>query len=96
MGFKYQITTREKYFLTITVVDWIDVFTRKELAEVDNRESAIIVQFNTDTAQLNKQLADLRASREIEVGRAAKWNAEDARIENAYKEKLSDYNTSQG
>ena|ERR1700761_904757 len=34
MGFKYQITTREKYFLTITVVDWIDVFTRKELAEV--------------------------------------------------------------
>ena len=34
MGFKYTITTREKYFLTITVVDWIDVFTRKELSEV--------------------------------------------------------------
>jgi putative transposase len=34
MGFKYAITTNEKYFLTITVVDWIDVFTRKELSEV--------------------------------------------------------------
>jgi hypothetical protein len=34
MGFKYTITSREKYFLTITVVDWIDVFTRKELSEV--------------------------------------------------------------
>lgn len=34
MGFKYIITSREKYFLTITVVDWIDVFTRKELSEV--------------------------------------------------------------
>lgn len=34
MGFKYTITTSEKYFLTITVVEWIDVFTRKELSEV--------------------------------------------------------------
>jgi len=34
MGFKYRITNNEIYFLTITVVDWIDVFTRKELAEV--------------------------------------------------------------
>jgi putative transposase len=34
MGFKYTITTSEKYFLTITVVNWIDVFTRKELSEV--------------------------------------------------------------
>jgi putative transposase len=34
MGFKYTITTNEKYFLTLTVVDWIDVFTRKELCEV--------------------------------------------------------------
>ena len=34
MGFKYNITSNEKYFLTITVVDWIDVFTRKELAEI--------------------------------------------------------------
>jgi putative transposase len=34
MGFKYRITTNDElYFLTITVVDWIDVFTRKELCE---------------------------------------------------------------
>jgi hypothetical protein len=33
MGFKYRITNDELYFITITVVDWIDVFTRKELAE---------------------------------------------------------------
>ena len=33
MGFKYRITSNEIYFLTITVVDWIDVFTRRELCE---------------------------------------------------------------
>lgn len=34
MGFKYTITSNEKYFLTLTVIDWIDTFTRKELCEV--------------------------------------------------------------
>jgi REP element-mobilizing transposase RayT len=34
MGFKYTITSSEKYFLTLTVIDWIDVFTRKELCEI--------------------------------------------------------------
>ncbi|MFI5159438.1 MAG: transposase, partial [Sphingobacteriales bacterium] len=34
MGFKYAITSREKYFLTLTVIEWIDVFTRKELSEI--------------------------------------------------------------
>lgn len=34
MGFKYTITSNEKYFLTLTVIDWIDVFTRKELCEI--------------------------------------------------------------
>jgi len=34
MGFKYAITSNEKYFLTLTVVDWIDVFTRQELCEI--------------------------------------------------------------
>ena len=34
MGFKYQIRTDGIYFLTFTVVDWIDVFTRPELANV--------------------------------------------------------------
>ncbi|MDB5156580.1 MAG: hypothetical protein JWR50_1287 [Mucilaginibacter sp.] len=31
MGFKYRITSDDElYFLTLTVVDWVDVFTRKE------------------------------------------------------------------
>jgi putative transposase len=34
MGFKYRINTDGTYFMTFAVVDWIDVFTRKELAEV--------------------------------------------------------------
>jgi hypothetical protein len=66
-------------------------YQKKELSDVDSRESTIIQQFNADTAQLTKDLADLRARREIEVGRAAKWNAEEARIDNAYKTKLADY-----
>lgn len=34
MGFKYRITTNDElYFLTLTVVDWIDIFTRKEFCE---------------------------------------------------------------
>jgi putative transposase len=35
MAFKYQVTDQDGiYFITITVVGWIDAFTRKELAEV--------------------------------------------------------------
>jgi putative transposase len=29
MGFHYRITEGNAYFLTLTVVDWVDVFTRK-------------------------------------------------------------------
>ena len=34
MGFKYAIRSDKLHFLTHTVVDWIDVFTRRELASV--------------------------------------------------------------
>ncbi len=34
MGFKYAIRSDNLYFLTHTIVDWIDVFTRRELAEI--------------------------------------------------------------
>ena len=34
MGFKYAIRSDRLHFLTHTVVDWVDVFTRKELASV--------------------------------------------------------------
>lgn len=71
----------------ITLTD----YQKKELSEVDMRQSTIIAQFNNDSAQINKSLADLRAQREVEVGRASKWNIEEARIENAYKAKLADY-----
>jgi len=66
-------------------------YQKKELSEVDNRESAIIAQFNSDTAQLTKSIADLRAQREPLEERATRWNAEEARIENAYKAKMADY-----
>ena len=34
MGFKYAIRSDKLHFLTHTIVDWIDVFTRRELADV--------------------------------------------------------------
>ncbi len=34
MGFKYKIRSDKLHFLTHTIVDWVDVFTRRELAEV--------------------------------------------------------------
>ena len=66
-------------------------YQKKELSEVEARQATIIKQFNADTEQLNKAIADLRARRETEVGRATKWNAEEARIENAYKAKMAEY-----
>jgi hypothetical protein len=66
-------------------------YQKKELSDVETRESSIIGQFNADTAQINKALTDLRAQREAELARDTKWNAEEARIDNAYKVKLADY-----
>jgi hypothetical protein len=66
-------------------------YQKKELSDVEARQANIIAQFNADTEQLTKSLADLRTRREAEVGKASKWNAEEARIENAYKTKMIDY-----
>lgn len=66
-------------------------YQRKELAEVETRQARLIQQFTTDTEQLKKALPDLRARREVELARATEWNAEEARIENAYKSRLSYY-----
>jgi hypothetical protein len=71
----------------ITLTD----YQKKELSEVEARQATIIKQFNADTEQLTKELADLRTRRETEVGRATEWNVEEARIENAYKTKLTEY-----
>lgn len=34
MGFKYKIRSDKPHFITHTVVDWVDVFTRRELADI--------------------------------------------------------------
>ena len=66
-------------------------YQKKELSEVESRQATIIQQFNADTEQLNKAIADLRTRREVEVGRATKWNAEEARLENEFKAKMFEY-----
>jgi hypothetical protein len=66
-------------------------FQKKELAEAEARQTTIIKQFDADAAQLSKAIAELRARRETELTRATTWNAEEARIENEYKAKLSEY-----
>lgn len=76
--------TREE---AITLTD----YQKTELSEVEARQAAIIKQADADAAQINKALADLRARREVEVGRASEWNAEEARIENAYKAEMAEY-----
>src|SRR6267143_71014 len=66
-------------------------YQKKELSEVEARQATIIKQFDADTAQLTKAITDLRARREAEVAPATKWNAEEARIENAFKAKMAAY-----
>jgi len=66
-------------------------YQTKELSTVEARQGAITRQFDIDAAQISKAIADLRVSRETELARASKWNAEEARIENAYKTKLAAY-----
>lgn len=71
----------------ITLTD----YQKKELAEEESRQAAIAKQYNADAEQLTKSLTELRARREAEAPNATKWNAEEARIENAYKTKLAEY-----
>jgi hypothetical protein len=66
-------------------------YQKTELSDVEARQAAIIKQFDADAAQLTQTLTDLRARRETELGRATKWNAEEARIDNAYKAKMAQY-----
>ena len=66
-------------------------YQKKELSEAEVRQATIIRQFDADAAQLTKAITDLRARRETELARATTWNAEEARIENAYKVKLAEY-----
>ena len=73
--------------VAITLTD----YQGKELAEVELRQTKLIAQFNADTEQLTKAIAELRLRREAELSRATDWNAQEARIENAYKARLTYY-----
>lgn len=66
-------------------------YQKKELSEVEARQAAIIKQFDADTEQLTRSVADLRARREKELARATEWNAAEARIENEFKAKMALY-----
>ncbi len=66
-------------------------YQKQQLSEVQSREANLIKQFDADTAQLTKAIAELRAHRQTELPLATKWNAEQARIENAYNTKLAAY-----
>jgi len=66
-------------------------YQKKELSEVEARQANIIKQFNADTEQLNKAISDLHTRRETELARASKWTVEEARLENAYKAKMTEY-----
>ena len=66
-------------------------YQKTELNEVEARQAAIIKQADADAAQINEALAELRAQREVEVGRSSVWNAEEARIENAHKLAMAAY-----
>ncbi|MGZ5529071.1 MAG: hypothetical protein ACXWJB_10405, partial [Limisphaerales bacterium] len=66
-------------------------YQKQQLSEVEARQATIIKQADADSAQLTKAIADLRAQRETEVGRASQWNAEEARLENDFKIRMADY-----
>ena len=66
-------------------------YQKQQLSEVQSREANLIKQFDADTEQLTKAITDLRARRVTELPLAAKWNAEQARIDNAYNAKLAAY-----
>lgn len=66
-------------------------YQKQQLSEVEARQAKIISQADADSAQLTKAIAELRAQRETEVGRASQWNAEEARLENDFKVRMADY-----
>ena len=63
-------------------------YQKKELSEAEARQATIIQQFATDTDQLTKAIADLRARREAEFARSSKdsvdWEKRKAAYDTAY------------
>ena len=57
---------------------------------MESRQATIIKQFDADTENVTKAITDLaRGAKRADW--ATKWNAEEARIENAYKAKFAEY-----
>jgi hypothetical protein len=63
-------------------------YQKKELSEAESRQATIIQQFASDTDQLTKSIADLRARREAEFARSSKdskdWESRKAAFDAAY------------
>jgi hypothetical protein len=63
-------------------------YQKKELSDVEARQATIIQQFNSDTEQLTKAIADLRARREAEFARSSKdskdWETRKGAYDAAY------------
>jgi hypothetical protein len=68
-------------------------YQKKELSEVDARQATIIQQFNSDTEQLTKAIADLRARRETEFARTAKDSVDWEKRKAAYDGAFSKWHT---
>jgi len=66
-------------------------YQKKELADVSDRETVLIKQFDDDASKLKQTLADLRSQREQLVAADSKWNAEEVRLDNQYKEAMAKY-----
>lgn len=68
-------------------------YQKKELSEVQTRQAAIIQQFASDTEQLTKAIADLRARREAEFARTAKDSADWEKRKEAYEATYAKWHT---
>lgn len=73
----------------ITLTD----YQKKELSEVEARQAAIIQQFASDTEQLTKAIADLRARREAEFARTSKDSADWEKRKAAYDAAFAKWHT---
>jgi hypothetical protein len=68
-------------------------YQKKELSEVEARQATIIQQFNSDTEQLTKAIADLRARREAEFARSFKDSKDWETRKGAYDAAYSKWHT---
>jgi hypothetical protein len=68
-------------------------YQKKELSEVEARQANIIKQFASDTEQLTKSIADLRARREAEFARSSKDSVDWEKRKAAYDAAFAKWHT---